>query len=115
MFCTSLREKAWANRKTLLYQVVGCFVANPDTGKRAGVQHFGFHAIRYYVASFSAVKQKVSITQAIRLLRRQSNATRERYLQVIDPQLRGRLWRAWKKWIGQDQKEFLLNSEQLYR
>ena len=75
---------------------------NPNTGtryrhrpklmrticKRAGVRKFGFHAIRHYVASYLADRQKFSITQVSRLLRHQSKATTERYLQVIDPQLR---------------------------
>jgi integrase len=56
--------------------------------KRAGVRQFGFHAIRHYVASYLADRQKFSITQVSRLLRHQSKATTERYLQVIDPQLR---------------------------
>jgi len=56
--------------------------------KRAQVRHFGFHAIRHFVASYLADKQKFSITQVSRLLRHQSKATTERYLQVIDPQLR---------------------------
>ncbi len=56
--------------------------------KQAGVRHFGFHAIRHYVASYLADKQKFSITQVSRLLRHQNKATTERYLQVIDPQLR---------------------------
>jgi integrase len=54
----------------------------------AGVGHFGFHAIRHYVASYLADRQKFSITQVSRLLRHQSKATTERYLQVVDPQLR---------------------------
>jgi integrase len=56
--------------------------------KRAGVRRFGFHAIRHYVASYLADRQKFSVTQVSRLLRHQSKATTERYLQVIDPQLR---------------------------
>ena len=56
--------------------------------KRAGVRHSGFHAIRHYVASYLADRRKFSITQVSRLLRHQSKATTERYLQVIDPQLR---------------------------
>jgi integrase len=55
--------------------------------KRAGVRRFGSHAIRHFVASYRADKQKFSITQVSRLLRHQSKATTERYLQVIDPQL----------------------------
>ncbi len=56
--------------------------------KRAGVRHFGFHAFRHYVASYLADKKKYSVTQVSRLLRHQSKATTERYLQVVDPQLR---------------------------
>ncbi|MCX5891000.1 MAG: hypothetical protein NTY36_16380 [Deltaproteobacteria bacterium] len=57
-------------------------------GKQAGVRHFGFQAIRHYVASYLADKQIFSLTQVSRLLRHQSKATTERYLQVVDPQLR---------------------------
>ena len=47
------------------------------------------HAIRHYAGSYLADRQKFSITQVSRLLRHQSKATTERYLQVVDPQLRG--------------------------
>ncbi len=56
--------------------------------KRAGVRHFGFHAFRHYVASYLADQKKFSIMQISRLLRHQNKATTERYLQVVDTQLR---------------------------
>ncbi len=56
--------------------------------KRAGVRHFGFHTLRHYVASYLADQKKFSITQISRLLRHQNKATTERYLQVVDTQLR---------------------------
>ena len=56
--------------------------------KRAGVRHFGFQAFRHYVASYLADQKKFSIIQVSRLLWHQSKATTERYLQVVDTQLR---------------------------
>jgi integrase len=53
--------------------------------KRAGVRHFGFHAIRHYVASFLHDAKKISVSQVSKLLRHQNKATTERYLQVVDP------------------------------
>jgi integrase len=110
------RGGSWAGDKLPMNQILcetlqqlwekrtqdGWVFLNPNTGtrymkrpklmrtvcNRAGVRQFGFHAIRHYVASYLADRQKVSITQVSRLLRHQSKATTERYLQVIDPQLR---------------------------
>ena len=53
--------------------------------KTAGIRYFGFHPIRHYVASLLHDNKKVSLHQVSKLLRHQSKATTERYLQVIDP------------------------------
>ena len=47
--------------------------------KRAGVQPFGFHALRRYVASFLADTHKVSAKTIQRILRHKNLATTERY------------------------------------
>jgi integrase len=53
--------------------------------RQAGIPYFGFHAIRHYVASLLHDSKKVGVAQVSKLLRHQSKATTERYLQVIDP------------------------------
>ena len=88
----SILEKRWKNRKSNEYVFV-----NPSTGnryirrpkfmaglcKRAGVTPFGFHALRHYMASFLADKQKVSKMTISKLLRHRSLGTTEIYLQSI--------------------------------
>jgi integrase len=55
---------------------------------RAGVPHYGFHAIRHYAASRLHDTHKWSMAKVSRLLRHTSKQTTERYLQTIDPDLR---------------------------
>ncbi len=59
--------------------------------KRAGVKAFGFHALRRYVASILADHEKVSSKVIQRILRHQSMATTERYVQRLNRDLRGTL------------------------
>jgi hypothetical protein len=56
--------------------------------KRAGVPHFGYHAIRHFVASYLFDKKKVSLPVISKLLRHKNLQTTERYLQAIDQRFR---------------------------
>jgi len=57
--------------------------------KRAGVPHYSFHCIRHFVASFLHDKMKQSVSVVSKLLRHKNKATTEKYLQTIDPEVRG--------------------------
>jgi len=63
----------------------------PGYAKRAGVRHFGFHALRRHVASLLSNKYKVSGKLIQELLRHESFHTTERYLQRIHSDLKGAL------------------------
>lgn len=54
-----------------------------DLCKKAGVNHFGFHALRRYVASILADKHKLSAKTIQKLLRHKAVTTTERYIQGI--------------------------------
>jgi len=56
--------------------------------KRAGVEPFGFHALRRYVASIFADKHKVSAKTIQRILRHKNLSTTEKYLENIHHDLR---------------------------
>lgn len=56
--------------------------------KRAGVPHYGFHAIRHFAASRLYDTHKFSMAKVSRLLRHSSKRTTEIYLQSFDADLR---------------------------
>jgi integrase len=76
--------------------------ANPRTGgrytdrfdlmrricQRAGVRRYTYHTIRHFVASYLYDKEKRPLPEISKLLRHTNFQTTERYLQLVDPNLR---------------------------
>jgi len=56
--------------------------------KRAGVDKFGFHVIRHFVASYLYDIKKISLPVISKLLRHKNLSTTEIYLRAIDPHFR---------------------------
>ncbi|MBW2000722.1 MAG: site-specific integrase, partial [Deltaproteobacteria bacterium] len=56
--------------------------------RRAGVMPFGFHALRRYVASVLADEHKVSAKRIQRILRHKSLSTTERYIGLLNEDLK---------------------------
>jgi integrase len=59
--------------------------------KRAGVQYFGYHALRRYVASVLADTHKVSSKTIQRILRHKKLSTTEKYIHKINQDLKATL------------------------
>lgn len=56
--------------------------------KRAGVRRYTYHCIRHFVASYLYDKEKRPLPEVSKLLRHTNYQTTERYLQLVDPNLR---------------------------
>ena len=76
--------------------------ANPRTGgryadrfdqlrricQRSGVRCYTYHTFRHFVASYLYDKEKRSLPEISKLLRHTNFQTTERYLQLVEPNLR---------------------------
>jgi len=60
--------------------------------KRAGLKRYTYHYIRHFVASYLYNKEKRPLPEISRLLRHTNYQTTERYLQLVDPNLRETMW-----------------------
>lgn len=56
--------------------------------RRAGVRHYTYHCIRHSAASYLYHKEKRPLPEVSKLLRHTNYQTIERYLQLVDPNLR---------------------------
>jgi integrase len=56
--------------------------------KTAGVKTYGFHTIRHFAASYLYDKMRRPLPEISKLLRHTNYQTTERYLQLVDPNLR---------------------------
>ena len=56
--------------------------------QRAGVRRYTYHTIRHFVASYLYDKEKRPLPEISKLLRHTNYQTTERYLQLVDPNLR---------------------------
>ena len=56
--------------------------------RRAGVRRYTYHCIRHFVASYLYDKEKRPLPEISKLLRHTNYQTTERYLQLVDPNLR---------------------------
>ena len=60
--------------------------------KRAGLKRYTYHYFRHFVASYLYNKEKRPLPEISRLLRHTNYQTTERYLQLVDPNLRETMW-----------------------
>jgi integrase len=56
--------------------------------RRASVRHYTYHCIRHFAASYLYHKEKRPLPEVSKLLRHTNYQTTERYLQLVDPNLR---------------------------